>query len=69
MEVEDWASNRDQTHIGWVLMLTSIERSINEVVCLNVDHYELIVRITEDVAEIIDFDAQYELDDALSELS
>lgn len=69
MEVEDWTLNRDQVHIGRVLVLSSIERTINDVVCLNVEQQVFSVRILEDVAEIIDFGPRYDLDVAQSEVS
>lgn len=50
-------------------MLASFDRTINDIVCMNVENNKFMIRISEDVAEIIDFGPRYELDDVKSEVS
>lgn len=68
-EVEDWTTDKDQTHIGRVLILTNLENTICETVCLKVDGHDFFVKILEDIEEIVDFGPRYDLDEASSEQS
>lgn len=69
LEVEDGTDDKEQTHIGRVLVLSSSDLLINESITRMVDGHGFSVRATEDVAEIIDFCPHYEFDNSSSVLS
>lgn len=69
LEVEDWTEEKEQTHIGRVLILSNLDKTISESICLMVDGHGFSVNVFEDVVEIINFGPRYELDGYRSEIS
>lgn len=69
LEVQDWTEDKVQTHIGRVLVLTNSVQTICETICLKVDGHDFLVKVSEDVVEIVDFGPRYDLNGGRLELS
>lgn len=66
LEVEDWTEEKEQTHLGRVLILSYSDTAISESIRLMAAGHGYLVKVTEDVAEIVDFGPRYEMEKSRS---